>query len=342
MELQSQTWNGKLSTLSDAWAEVRAQFGEPIMNALKPLLDDGIGVIDSMAAKAREIGETIAYAMRFMVEAFRQGEAWNLAKLGLTLAFRESLNFLYSGLVGIWTSLPSFIVEAFKTGVEVLNILTDTSFWQLVGDMFTGVMRAAILGIMAMVADFTANMMDMVPGMGSQVRAMRGMSNVMQDEATPSLVRSGMAGAELIDTYGTRILDRFHDGFGNITTAFQDGFSQAAELLDTSDVRAEIAAASGKITAALNQQDAARAAKEKDDAAKNKPRRKTSQEDMTKPFKVMWETFGAGSLAKVGGGGYGRLVLSAENVPQKQLQEQKKTNELLDKIAKKSGGGMYF
>lgn len=39
MELQSQTWNGKISTLSDNWAQVRAEFGKPIMDALKPLLD---------------------------------------------------------------------------------------------------------------------------------------------------------------------------------------------------------------------------------------------------------------------------------------------------------------
>lgn len=339
MELQSQTWNGKLSTLGDAWAEVRAQFGQPIMDALKPLLDDGIGVIESMAAKAREIGETIAYAMRFMVEAFRQGEAWNLVKLGLTLAFQESVNFLYSGLVGIWQALPEFIVAAFKTGVEVLNILTDSSFWQLVGDMFAGVMRAAMLGIMAMVADFAANMADMVPGMGTQAGVMRGMSDVMKGAAAPSLAKSGVAGAELIDTYGNRVLDRVQDSFSNITTAFQEGFSQAGELLDTSGVRAEMAAASDKIVAALDQQDATRAAKEAEDAAKGKPKRQKT-EDTSPRMKINWETVLAGSLAKVGGGGYGRMMLSAENIPAKQLTEQKKTNELLNKLLQKQDGGL--
>lgn len=106
MELQSQTWNGKISTLSDNWAQVRAEFGKPIMDALKPLLDEGIGSLESMAAKAKEIGETIAYAMRFMIEAFKQGEAWNLAKLGLTLAFQESVNFLWRVLMGVLRLSP--------------------------------------------------------------------------------------------------------------------------------------------------------------------------------------------------------------------------------------------
>lgn len=194
MELQSQTWNGKLSTLSDAWAEVRAQFGEPIMDALKPLLDDGIGAIENMAAKAREIGETIAYAVRFMIESFKQGEAWNLAKLGLTLAFQEAVNFLYAGLMGIWKSLPSVIVEAFKTGIEVFNILTEASFWKLVGDMFAGVMRTTMLGIMAMVADFSANMMDMVPGMGKQTGIMRDLAEIMRGELPQVWPSLGTAG----------------------------------------------------------------------------------------------------------------------------------------------------
>lgn len=339
MELQSQTWNGKLSTLSDAWAEVRAQFGEPIMDALKPLLDDGIGTIESMASKAREIGETIAYAMRFMVESFKQGEAWNLAKLGLTLAFQEAVNFLYAGLMGIWKSLPSVIVEAFKTGIEVFNILTEASFWKLVGDMFAGVMRTTMLGIMAMVADFAANMMDMVPGMGKQTEIMRDLAEIMKGGVAPSLAESGTAGAELINTYGTRVLDRFQDGFGNISAAFRDGFSDAAELMDTSGVRAEMAAVSDKIVAALDQQDAAQKAKEDEDAAKGKPKRQKTDDD-TPRIKVNWETVLAGSLAKVGGGGYGRMMLSAENIPAKQLSEQRKTNELLNKLLQKQGNAL--
>lgn len=339
MELQSQTWNGKLSTLSDAWAEVRAQFGEPIMDALKPLLDDGIGAVENMAAKAREIGETIAYAMRFMIESFKQGEAWNLVKLGLTLAFQEAVNFLYAGLMGIWKSLPSVIVEAFKTGIEVFNILTEASFWKLVGDMFAGVMRTTMLGIMAMVADFAANMIDMVPGMGKQAGIMRDLAEIMKGGVAPSLAESGTAGAELINTYGTRVLDRFQDGFGNISAAFRDGFSDAAELMDTSGVRAEMAAVSDKIVAALDQQDAARKAKDEEDAAKGKPKRQKTEDDSPR-IKVSWETVLAGSLAKVGGGGYGRMMLSAENIPAKQLSEQKKTNELLNKLLQKQGGAL--
>lgn len=339
MELQSQTWNGKISTLSDNWAQVRAEFGKPIMDALKPLLDEGIGSLESMAAKAKEIGETIAYAMRFMIEAFKQGEAWNLAKLGLTLAFQESVNFLWRVLMGVFEAIPRFLVNGFKTGIMVLDILTDAEFWKNVGLAFLNVMQAAIAGIAALLSELVAKIMDLIPGLEEQAQWMHGLSDDARRRASVGMDNAGNAGQRLIDAYGDRILGRISDDFSALQDAFSSGFSQAADVLDTSGVRAEISAASEKITASLAAQDKERAAKEKEDAAKSKPRRQKTEDDAPK-IKVNWETVLAGSLAKVGGGGYGRMMLSAENIPAKQLSEQKKTNELLNKLLQKQNGSL--
>ncbi len=339
MELQSQTWNGKISTLSDNWAQVRAEFGKPIMDALKPLLDEGIGSLESMAAKAKEIGETIAFAMRFMIEAFKQGEAWNLAKLGLTLAFQESVNFLWRVLMGVFEAIPQYLVQAFKQGIMILDILTDAAFWRMVGNAFVGVMRMAVNGLLALLSQGIASLLDSIPGLGDEANWMRGLSREFERDANKGKGQASGAGRAFIDSYGDRILNQISDNFSALQDAFSSGFSQAADVLDTSGVRAEISAASEKITASLAAQDKERAAKEKEDAAKSKPRRQKTEDDAPK-IKVNWETVLAGSLAKVGGGGYGRMMLSAENVPQKQLAEQKKTNELLNKLLQKQNGSL--
>ena len=339
MELQSQTWNGKISTLSDNWAQVRAEFGKPIMDALKPLLDEGIGSLESMAAKAREIGETIAYAMRFMIEAFRQGEAWNLAKLGLTLAFQESVNFLWRVLMGVFEAIPQYLVQAFKQGIMILDILTDAAFWRMVGNAFVGVMRMAVNGLLALLSQGIASLLDSIPGLGDEANWMRGLSREFERDANKGKGQASGAGRAFIDSYGDRILNQISDNFSALQDAFSSGFSQAADVLDTSGVRAEISAASEKITASLAAQDKERAAKEKEDSAKSKPRRQKTEDDAPK-IKVNWETVLAGSLAKVGGGGYGRMMLSAENIPAKQLSEQKKTNELLNKLLQKQNGSL--
>lgn len=339
MELQSQTWNGKISTLSDNWAQVRAEFGKPIMDALKPLLDEGIGSLESMASKAREIGETIAYAMRFMIEAFKQGEAWNLAKLGLTLAFQESVNFLWRVLMGVFEAIPQYLVQAFKQGIMILDILTDAAFWRMVGNAFVGVMRMAVNGLLALLSQGIASLLDSIPGLGDEANWMRGLSREFERDANKGKGQASEAGRAFIDSYGDRILNQISDNFSALQDAFSSGFSEAADVLDTSGVRAEISAASEKITASLAAQDKERAAKEKEDSAKSKPRRQKTEDDAPK-IKVNWETVLAGSLAKVGGGGYGRMMLSAENVPQKQLAEQKKTNELLNKLLQKQNGSL--
>lgn len=339
MELQSQTWNGKLSTLSDAWAEVRAQFGEPIMDALKPLLDDGISTLESMAAKAREIGETIAYAMRFMIEAFKQGEAWNLAKLGLTLAFQESVNFLWRTLMGVCEAIPQYLVQAFKTGVMILDILTDASFWSMVGDALVGVMRMAVNGLLALLSQGIASLLDSIPGLGDEANWMRGLSREFERDANKGMGQASGAGRAFIDSYGDRILGQVADNFSALQSAFSEGFSNAADVMDTSGIKAEMASISDRITGAFEKQDATRKAKEEEDAAKGKPKRQKTEDDTPK-IKINWETVLAGSLAKVGGGGYGRMMLSAENVPQKQLAEQKKTNELLNKLLQKRGDAL--
>ena len=281
--------------------------------------------------------ETIAYAMRFMIEAFRQGEAWNLAKLGLTLAFQESVNFLWRVLMGVFEAIPRFLVNGFKTGIMVLDILTDAEFWKNVGLAFLNVMQAAIAGIAALLSKLVAKIMDLIPGLEEQARWMHGLSDDARRRASVGVDNVGNAGQRLIDAYGDRILDRISDDFSALQDAFSSGFSEAADVLDTSGVRAEISAASEKITASLAAQDKERAAKEKEDASKSKPRRQKTEDDAPK-IKVNWETVLAGSLAKVGGGGYGRMMLSAENVPQKQLAEQKKTNELLNKLLQKQNG----
>lgn len=339
MELQSQTWNGKISTLSDNWAQVRAEFGKPIMDALKPLLDEGIGSLESMASKAREIGETIAYAMRFMIEAFKQGEAWNLAKLGLTLAFQESVNFLWRVLMGVFEAIPQYLVQAFKQGIMILDILTDAAFWRMVGNAFVGVMRMAVNGLLALLSQGIASLLDSIPGLGDEANWMRGLSREFERDANKGKGQASGAGRAFIDSYGDRILNQISDNFSALQDAFSSGFSEAADVLDTSGVRAEISAASEKITASLAAQDKERAAKEKEDASKSKPRRQKTEDDAPK-IKVNWETVLAGSLAKVGGGGYGRMMLSAENIPAKQLSEQKKTNELLNKLLQKQNGSL--
>lgn len=338
MELQSKTWHGKISTLGDAWAEVRAQFGKPINDALKPLLDDNINLVGKLASTAKTIGDAIGYGLRFGIEAWKQGEVASLIGNSLKLGFGEGVNSLWKGTQGWLAMLAPTLIEAFKSGVLVLDILTDVSFWQGVGVALLSVLQAAVAAMLGGLSQSLASIMSTIPGMDKYREFMSGLADEFYKAQRGYMSTSGQSSAGLVDQYGGRIEGQYLDSLNTISAAFAQGYNNTPDVWDTTDYRESIKSASDRIVAALAAQDKAKAAEE----GKAVTRKKASQDEPNKPFKVMWETVFAGSLAKVGGGGYGRLMLSAENIPAKQLTEQKKTNELLNKILQKEGGAAIF
>lgn len=165
--------------------------------------------------------------------------------------------------MGVCEAIPQYLVQAFKTGVQILDILTDASFWSIVGNAFVGVMRTAVNGILALLSEGIANLIEYIPGMGKQAAWMHGLSREFEKDADQGAAQVGGAAKSFIDSYGDRILRQVADNFSALQDAFSSGFSEAADVLDTSGVRAEISAASEKITASLAAQDKERAAKEK-------------------------------------------------------------------------------
>lgn len=333
MELQSQTWHGKISTLEDAWALVRAEFGKPINDALKPLLDASTAQIEKLAATARTIGEAIGYGLRYTVEAFQQGEFSGLVANSLKLGFAEGINSFWAGTQGWLSMLGAGLVEAVKTGMMVLDIMRDVSFWSGVGVAFLSVLQAAVAAAMGGLSQSMASFLTMIPGAEKYKEFASGLAQEFYKASSKYMTVSETSAQGVLDEYGGAATKRFIETMSNLSTAFEKGYNNTPDVWDTSDYREDIKSASDRIVAALAAQDKERAAKEQKEGAKVK----REKEDTTPPMRVNWETVFAGSLAKVGGGGYGRMMLSAENVPQKQLAEQKKSNDLLEKIHNKLG-----
>lgn len=338
MELQSRTWAGKISTLSDAWALVRAEFGRPINDALKPLLDNSTQKIEQLAATAARMGEAIGYGLRYITEAFQQGEVSGLVANSLKLGFAEGINSFWRGTNGWLAMLGAGLVEAVKSAVMVFDIMTDVSFWAGVGTALLSVLQGAVAATMGTLAQYAASFLSMIPGTDDAREFASGLAQEFYNAQRKYLLTSGQSTSGLINQYGGRVADRFVETITKLSTAFERGYDNTPDVWDTTDYRTDIAAASERIVAALDAQN--KAAREKEE--KSQPRKKTSQEDAVKPYKVMWETVLQGSLARVGGGGYGRMMLSADTVPQKQLSEQKKTNELLNKLLQKEKGSLVF
>lgn len=102
---QSKSATGLASTLKDAWALNLLEFGKPVLESIKPLLTDAIGLVEKMRDGATQFGERVAYGLDFVRAAFMElsgGELLEMAGKGLQIAFMEAVNFLARGLQAVF------------------------------------------------------------------------------------------------------------------------------------------------------------------------------------------------------------------------------------------------
>lgn len=126
MTLQSKTFSGLLSTLKDGWSALLVEFGKPVMNALKPLLSDGISLLDGLQQKARIFGEAVGASINFLRNAFKGGELLSLLGSGLLLVGQSFVNLIVKGL----SAAGSVILNAFMAAGNLLfGIFSNGAMW---------------------------------------------------------------------------------------------------------------------------------------------------------------------------------------------------------------------
>lgn len=340
MVVQSETWQGKISTLEDAWAELRAAIGAPIMDALKPLLDEGISVVESMAQKAKDIGKIIGDAANFLIEAWKQDSIWSLAQNGLSIAFKEAVNVLWKSMMAVWESLPTFLNETFKGAVMWFEFLTEGKFWSTVADTALNRLQTVASGLMMMLSDGLGKVFSVIPGLEDASEFMQGLSGEFREEMVQNFKDSESAIKELVGDYGQRYIKRALEAKAAMDSALSANYNQTADVFDTSAERKSNAELMLKIDQKLDEKAEEKRKKEEKIVAPKRDKAPVSGQNESQTFQVHWERVFAASLASVGGGGYGSLMLKAEPIAQKQLTEQKKTNDLLDKILNKQKGNL--
>ena len=126
MQEVAQTNVGLMSTLRGAWKEVQREFGEPINDALKPVLREAIEQTNGLTEGARRWGQQVAKVIELFTDAFEQGKTTDLIKAGLELAVATFGNKLIHTLTtgatafvtGIASSFENNLFPAIKVGFE--------------------------------------------------------------------------------------------------------------------------------------------------------------------------------------------------------------------------------
>jgi tape measure domain-containing protein len=134
MEAQSKTTSGLFSTLKDTVNEVFLALGQPINDAIRPLIAEAIGLVTTLAPMAAEAGARIKEAITFVITAFKSGQILDLVSASLKLGFAVAINSLING---------------FRAAVSFLfYFISDGSMWKGLGTVLLGLAASFGLAIL--------------------------------------------------------------------------------------------------------------------------------------------------------------------------------------------------
>jgi len=339
MEAQGKTTGGLFSTLKDSINEVFLTLGTPINDAIRPLVEQAIVLVQQLTPLATEAGKQIKEAIQLVIAAFKSGQLLDLVASSLKLGFAVGVNALVNG---------------FRAAIEFFwNLITDGAMWKSLGTTLLGLVAgfgAALLnafqtpivylqsGMEWVIAHLLKGLLK-IPGMdellgfeagdvetnfGKILKDRResgaelfGMNFKEMAEGAKGLIGNGApklgervaeaarkagesTGNELIDTRGLR------DSFGKVVKSIRETIPKAEEAAKT-------VAAAGKVSGSA--------------PSAAKPTASSLAPIVT-------------SLGKVGGGGYSTGALDAQRENNRLTGETNRLlNDLNRRVDKLGGGG---
>ena len=328
MAAQSKTTTGLFSTLKDAINETFLILGQPINDAIRPLIAEAIGLVQKLAPMAKRAGEAVKGAIQFVIAAFKSGQVLDLISNSLKIGFTNAVNSLVSG---------------FRVAVGFLwNALTDGSMWASLGKLYIGIaikFYNKILRGMEAVVNFLAAGMEWVGALlVKQLLKIPGMDKLLgfgsEDVNTNfgELYRSRQDGKffgldlDGMEQFGNQLTREGSSGLGDrLAVAAAKAIGDAAakgELIDTSEMRDKLGQIIRTIQDAMpkpgNTSIGDAAGKVTETGSNTKTSGLTTQQARLAPIVT--------SLAKVGGGGYTTGTLDAQRENNRLTEE---TNRLL-------------
>jgi hypothetical protein len=239
MKLQSGTWNGLMSTLSDTISAVMVKFGEPIMDSLKPYLEGAISRIESLQAAAANAGRVIGEAFSVIRAAFEGGQMMALAGASLKLGFIDAINTLAAGVRAAMAGAGAAL------NASGIPVIIESA---LLGA--THKMAQVLKDVMADFAD-TIGRFDKAKGFREESAA--------YGKSSAALFNVSKFGMEnMLDPAKTA---------ADFVQAFQATFKSAPELIDSAEARKQWTDLYGPIKATADKSKAERDAKADADAA---------------------------------------------------------------------------
>lgn len=269
MARQSQTLEGRFSTFKDQITELRLEFGAPIADVLKPILEKGIGLVKSFKEEAAAVGSAVARGVDLVFASFQAITGRELVELtgaGLSLGFKGAVNVLWKSLVATWTSTGRMINAIFSGAVSFLEVATTREFWSGLGDA----LLSAAYGLQAVLLRAGADLLkgfEKIPGIENISGGLEDAASLAEEKAR----ESGGSAGDLLAPAREKAAGILEDVIREALSGFTEGFENGRDVFDTSGEMARFTEAAARISAAADKLAAAReeakAKADKEDAA---------------------------------------------------------------------------
>jgi hypothetical protein len=227
MDALSRTAKGLFSTLMGYWDALQRAFGKPIMQSLKPAITAATDLLKQWTPMAEDFGKKIGVGIIAVRDLFLNGKLWDATRMGLVLAGKELINFLWRGLQGLIAGATSGLASAAGIFQKVLG---DSSLWEGMKQKVIGIMaelRSSLLSTFAEVVEALPSYLGGGKSAGSDLRA--GAIEAMGDSVRAG-VRADAAFGQM-DWEG--IMQEVGKGLAAGPQAMRDGFNNAQVPFDT-------------------------------------------------------------------------------------------------------------
>ncbi len=341
MEAQSRTTKGLFSTLKDTVNEVFLALGQPVNDALRPLVSEAITLVQKLAPLAADAGAAVRDALSFIIAAFRSGQVLDLVVSSLKLAFAEGTNAL---------------VEGFRRAVEFFwNLVTDGAMWKSLGTTMLGLasefgaalLKAFETPVLYLQAGLESAMAKLLKGMAS----VPGMDSLMgfkpedvQDDFGTILGRRKEQGMDILGVTPKDLSDAGGQMIASGAPVFaervaaaarQAGGSKGTPFIDTTSMRDNFDKVVGSIRDAIPDPQQAQAAVARQATAPGTGPAVAAGDIAPRLEPVVT------SLGRVGGGGYSTGALDAQRENNKLTSRTnellKESNKLLQRLGESTG-----
>lgn len=255
LEKQSTTTTGLVSTLQSNVEEFQRQFGTPINDAIKPLLEGAIGSAQDLTAHAGAWGETVAAwlteaivlaqaAIQVISDIGLDGVA-ELFGAALMKSIKDSVNTFYALFTSVIAAAITNLMEGAKNVVALFQVLTTGSFWSGLGKALFGISQAFGAAIFKHISNIITAIKEATGTVGEKLfgnfdATLRTTAERMDADGRAKRHEGAVDLAPSIE----KLVSRQVATFTAMGKAFATNFANAPEVLDTSKEAGKLAEAS--------------------------------------------------------------------------------------------------